>query len=108
MSAADNEAFLTASPFDRFFGLEVLECTAELVRGCVSVGRHHSQPSGVVHGGVYASVAETLASIGTNAGSHAWIWDVQLRDDDGRLCAVTRMTIAVRPMRARSGGSSRP
>ena len=29
-----------------------------------------------------------------------WIWDVEITDDDGRLCAVTRMTIAVRPLPA--------
>jgi 1,4-dihydroxy-2-naphthoyl-CoA hydrolase len=91
------------------------------------------QPFGLVHGGVYASIAETLASIGTFAGVHeqgmvamglanstnflrpmfsgtvhaqarpfhrgrtTWLWDVEMRDDDGRLCATTRMTIAVRP-----------
>jgi 1,4-dihydroxy-2-naphthoyl-CoA hydrolase len=91
------------------------------------------QPFGLVHGGVYASIAESLASMGTYAGvyeegMHAmglsnstsflrpildgtihatarpfhrgrttWLWDVEIRDDDGRLCATTRMTIAVRP-----------
>jgi uncharacterized protein (TIGR00369 family) len=30
-------------------------------------------------------------------GRTSWIWDVELTDDDDRLCAVTRMTIAVRP-----------
>ena len=30
-------------------------------------------------------------------GRTTWVWDVDLRDDADRLCAVTRMTIAVRP-----------
>jgi acyl-coenzyme A thioesterase PaaI-like protein len=30
-------------------------------------------------------------------GRTTWLWDVEITDDDGRLCAVTRMTIAVRP-----------
>jgi uncharacterized protein (TIGR00369 family) len=30
-------------------------------------------------------------------GRTTWIWDVDIRDDAGRLCAMTRMTIAVRP-----------
>jgi uncharacterized protein (TIGR00369 family) len=32
-------------------------------------------------------------------GRTTWIWDVELTDDDGRLCAVSRVTIAVRPLR---------
>jgi 1,4-dihydroxy-2-naphthoyl-CoA hydrolase len=30
-------------------------------------------------------------------GRTTWIWDCELSDDDGRLCALVRMTIAVRP-----------
>ncbi|MHB1810366.1 MAG: PaaI family thioesterase [Solirubrobacteraceae bacterium] len=33
-------------------------------------------------------------------GRSTWVWDVRFSDDDGRLCAVTRMTIAVRPSRS--------
>jgi 1,4-dihydroxy-2-naphthoyl-CoA hydrolase len=29
-------------------------------------------------------------------GRTTWLWDVEFTDDEGRLCAVTRMTIAVR------------
>jgi 1,4-dihydroxy-2-naphthoyl-CoA hydrolase len=32
-------------------------------------------------------------------GRNEWVWDVDFTDDDGRLCAMTRMTIAVRPRR---------
>jgi 1,4-dihydroxy-2-naphthoyl-CoA hydrolase len=95
--------------------------------------KHVTQPLGLVHGGVYASIAEALASLGTNIGVvprgsvglgmsnhstflrpirrgtiHAvarrrhrgrttWVWDVDLTDDEDRLCAVSRVTIAVRP-----------
>lgn len=124
---------LEASPFDRHYGLEVDEAGEELVRAHVPVVRHVTQPLGLVHGGVYASIAEALASLGTNIGVvprgsvglgmsnhstflrpisggtiHAvarrrhrgrttWVWDVELTDDDDRLCAVSRVTIAVRP-----------
>jgi uncharacterized protein (TIGR00369 family) len=93
------------------------------------------QPFGLVHGGVFASIAETLASLGTYNGVYAdgmhamglsnstsflrpilagtihatarpihrgrttWLWDVECADDEGRVCAITRMTIAVRPAR---------
>jgi 1,4-dihydroxy-2-naphthoyl-CoA hydrolase len=124
---------LEASPFDRHYGLEVEEAGDELVRARVPVVKHVTQPLGLVHGGVYASIAEALASLGTNIGVvprgsvglgmsnhstflrpiskgtvHAvarrrhrgrttWIWDVEMTDDDDRLCAVSRVTIAVRP-----------
>jgi 1,4-dihydroxy-2-naphthoyl-CoA hydrolase len=123
------------SPFDRHYGLEIDEATDEVVRAHVLVREHLLQPVGLVHGGVHASIAEALASFGTNVGVlpegniglgmsnhstflrsiregtiHAtarrvhrgrttWVWDVELTDDDGRLCAVSRVTIAVRPLR---------
>jgi uncharacterized protein (TIGR00369 family) len=31
-------------------------------------------------------------------GRTTWVWDVRMSDDADRICAVTRMTIAVRPM----------
>jgi uncharacterized protein (TIGR00369 family) len=32
-------------------------------------------------------------------GRTTWVWDVEIRDDAGRLCALTRMTVAVRDPR---------
>ena len=122
--------------FDALYGLEVLEVTADLVRAQVAVRDELRQPFGLVHGGVLASIAETLASLGTltvvvpegnaamgssnstsflrpiadgtiharalrrHRGRTTWVWDVEITDDAGRLCALTRMTIAVRPMPA--------
>ena len=127
-----------ASPFDSYYGLEIDEASDEVVRGRVVVQEHHKQPTGVVHGGVYASIAEAFASYGTTLGVlddgmvalgmsnhcsflrpiaggtiHAearprhrgrttWIWDVDLSDDHGRICAVSRVTIAVRPLDRRA------
>ena len=90
------------------------------------------QPMGIVHGGVYAAIAETLASMGTadgvielgniplgmsnntsflrpvsdghvharaeafHRGRTSWVWDVEMRNDAGKLCATSRVTIAVR------------
>lgn len=121
------------SPFDAHYGLELLECTSERVHAVVQIEPHHLQPTGVVHGGVHASIAEAVASFGTNAGvegdgnialgmSNAtsflrpvsdgrlnargvrrhcgrttWVWDVDINDDAGRTCAVSRVTLAVRP-----------
>ena len=33
-------------------------------------------------------------------GRSAWVWDVEITDDDGNLCALVRATIAVRPARS--------
>ena len=32
-------------------------------------------------------------------GRSAWIWDVEITDDEGNICALVRATIAVRPAR---------
>ena len=120
--------------FDALLGLELLECTDELVRAQLPVRDELRQPIGLVHGGVFASIAETLASVGTAAvvfgegnaamglsnqtsfvrpitdgtihgravrrhrGRTTWIWDIEISDDAGRICALSRMTIAVRPL----------
>ncbi len=125
--------------FDRLYGLELLEITDTDVRGEVRVRGEVKQPFGLVHGGVYAAMAESMASLATglavfpegsvsmglsnstsflrpitagtvhahatrlHRGRTTWVWDVRFSDDAGHLCAVTRMTIAVRPLPADSG-----
>jgi 1,4-dihydroxy-2-naphthoyl-CoA hydrolase len=119
--------------FDRLYGLELMEFSDTEVRARVQLRDELKQPMGLLHGGVYASIAESVASLATALGvledgevamglsnstsflrpvtegtihAHAtrlhrgrttWVWDVQFADDAGRICAVTRMTIAVRP-----------
>ena len=39
------------------------------------------------------------------AGARRWVWDVDITDDEGRLCATSRVTVAVRPRRAREPGA---
>ena len=51
--------------FDRLCGLELLELGDEVVRGRVEVEDRHKQPAGLVHGGLYATIAEALAVAGT-------------------------------------------
>ena len=118
--------------FDDLYGLELGVVTDAEARGRLHVCDKVRQPFGLVHGGVYASIAEALATGGTIAGLepgqtavglsnhtsflrpvregslHAvartqhrgrstWVWEVQILDDLDRLCALTRMTVAVRP-----------
>ena len=118
--------------FDGLYGLEVLEVTEELVRGRVRTDERHKQPAGLVHGGLFASMAESLTSMATHMavsregksaqglsnqtsfvrpilegtvhatarrrhrGRTTWVWEVDVTDDEGRLCGLVRMTIAVR------------
>jgi 1,4-dihydroxy-2-naphthoyl-CoA hydrolase len=51
--------------FDLLYGLELLSCTDSEVRAQVAVRDQIKQQAGLVHGGVYAAVAEAIASIGT-------------------------------------------
>jgi 1,4-dihydroxy-2-naphthoyl-CoA hydrolase len=39
------------------------------------------------------------SAVARHRGGTTWIWDVEITDDQGRLCALSRMTIAVREMR---------
>ena len=56
--------FDPAAGFVGLMGLELDEVTPVRVTGHLAVGPEHLQPYGLVHGGVYAAIAETLASVG--------------------------------------------
>jgi len=127
--------------FDRLYGLRLVEVSEHEVRAEVEVRDELRQPAGLVHGGVYASMAEAMASLATgitvfaatgstavglsnstsflrpmtsdvihghavrlHRGRTTWVWDVRFSDDAGRLCAITRMTIAVRPPASQPAG----
>jgi uncharacterized protein (TIGR00369 family) len=113
---------------DAVLGFETVELGDELARARAKVGDQHKQPFGLVHGGVYAAMAESMSSVGTAVGVggpsagmsnftnflkpvtegtiHAvarprhrgrttWVWDTEFTDDAGRVCAISRVTIAV-------------
>jgi 1,4-dihydroxy-2-naphthoyl-CoA hydrolase len=118
-------------------GFELGEVTEERAAGSAEVGAQHMQPFGLVHGGVFAAMSESLASLATyravkdggniavglsnntsfmrpitrgtihatatrrHRGRTTWVWDVDMTDDEGRLCATSRVTIAVRAAPAR-------
>ena len=120
--------------FDRLYGLEVTEIADGELRARVRVRDEIKQPAGLVHGGIYIAVAESLATTGTalavigdgntamgmsnqtsfirpvtaghvharamtrHRGRTTWVWEVELSDDEGRLCALSRVTVAVRPL----------
>jgi 1,4-dihydroxy-2-naphthoyl-CoA hydrolase len=121
--------------FDALIGAKVTELTPQRATAEFVIRDDLKQPFGLLHGGVLASVAESLASLATgvevvkadcaasglsnqtsflrpilsgtvyatatrkHAGRSTWVWEVEFADDQDRLCALTRMTIAVRPLR---------
>jgi uncharacterized protein (TIGR00369 family) len=55
---------LPVSAFMQATGLVIDEVSATRVTGSIDLGPEHHQPFGIVHGGVYASAVETMASVG--------------------------------------------
>ena len=92
------------------------------VRARLPVTDAHKQPLGLVHGGVFAVIADALTAgegraisnqtsflrpvtggtIHVSArrrhrGRTTAVWEVDIADDAGRLCALVRTTIAISP-----------
>lgn len=120
--------------FDALYGLviDAVDLDAGEIRAHVPVTDDVKQPAGLVHGGVFASIAESITSVGTwwavqadgksaqglsnqtsflrpilegtihavararHRGRTTWVWEVEITDDQERLCSLVRMTIAVR------------
>jgi len=53
-----------ADAWARTLGIEFLEVTPERVLARLAAGPQHHQPYGVLHGGVYCSIVEAVASYG--------------------------------------------
>jgi 1,4-dihydroxy-2-naphthoyl-CoA hydrolase len=129
------EPEIAPSGFAEEIGTEWIDLDPDNARARIRVEKRHLQPYGIVHGGVFASLAESLTSAATyravrdegmvamgqandttflrpigegfvnatakprHRGRTTWVWDVEITDDDGRACALSRVTIAVRPRR---------
>jgi uncharacterized protein (TIGR00369 family) len=50
--------------FNTLVGLELIGAAAEEVVARLVVGPQHHQPWGIVHGGVYCTIVETVCSVG--------------------------------------------
>ncbi len=48
-------------------GFVIDQVSPQRVTGSVTLGPQHHQPYGIVHGGVYAAIVETAASVGAAA-----------------------------------------
>ncbi len=126
--------------FEHTIGLVFTRAAPGDVACEVPVGPHLTQPYGLVHGGVYASIVETLASVaaaldamprgqttvglenttsfvraargGTlfgvatalHRGRRTQVWNVEIRGDDGALCATGRVRMICLEAGAEIGG----
>jgi uncharacterized protein (TIGR00369 family) len=102
--------------------IELLERTEDEVRAQVPVTDELKQPLGLVHGGVYALLADALTAptgrVITNQtsflrpitqgtitatarrrhrGRTTQVWETDVSDDEGRLCALVRTTVYPAP-----------
>jgi 1,4-dihydroxy-2-naphthoyl-CoA hydrolase len=62
---AEREETLKMHGFNEALGIELGEVTARQVKAEIRIGPQHHQPWGIVHGGVYCGIVETLCSIGS-------------------------------------------
>jgi 1,4-dihydroxy-2-naphthoyl-CoA hydrolase len=119
-------------PLGELLGIEHLEGSEGTARARIPVTDRILQPYGIVHGGVYPVLAETVCSKAThdavagegklalgqsysatllrpvseghvNASARArhrgrtsWVWQVEITDDEGRLCSLVQVVVAVR------------
>ncbi len=127
------------SNFDVYVGTEWLRLDPDDARARVLLTDDLKQPYGIMHGGVYSSLVESLCSYATavavyedgmitmgqsievsfvrpvtvghaearavarHRGRSTWVWEVEVLDDDERLCALAKMTMAVRPRPPQTG-----
>ena len=117
--------------WDGLVGFRVEASSGERAKASFEVQTHHKQSFGVVHGGVYSSLAEGLCSAATwqahggakivmgtsnhtsflrpvfdgtvtveavakHSGRTTAVWEAEFRDGEGKLCALTRVSLAIR------------
>lgn len=78
------------SAFMRLLGLRFEEVGPDLVVATFDVGPDHHQPWGIVHGGVFTAVIETVASTGAY---------LAVKDRGQLAVGVTNITDFLRPFR---------
>jgi uncharacterized protein (TIGR00369 family) len=121
------------SAIDDFVGLRITSVEDAEVRASFDMRPELTGLVSIIHGGVYAAIAESMAGVATmtavaplgmgtagmsnaasflrpiseghvevvarrrHRGRTTWIWDVEFLDEAERVCALVRLTLAVRP-----------
>ena len=114
-----------------WIGIEFTEVTPEYLKAKMPVDHRTIQPLGVVNGGAYCVLAETVGSMAANLcidrdkyaalgldinanhvrsaskgfvhgtakpfhiGKTTQVWEILVTDDEGKLCCISRLTMAV-------------
>lgn len=114
-----------------WIGIEFTELTNDSLIARMPVDHRTIQPLGVVNGGAYCTLAETVGSMAANLcldrskyvalgldinanhvrsagkgfvhgeakplhiGKTTQVWEIKMCDDDGKLCSISRLTMAV-------------
>lgn len=123
---------LPESPFDNLLGTEWISSDPDQAVVRLTMRDDHRQPMAIMHGGVMASLVESVCSMATakavvpegriamgqsisvnllrpistgtvevvanaiHRGRMTWVWRAEVKDEEGRVCAVSQMTMAVR------------
>jgi uncharacterized protein (TIGR00369 family) len=131
-ASAGNDPEATSN-FDAYVGTEWISLDPDDARCRVAVRDELRQPYGILHGGVYSTLVESLCSyvtavsvydegrvsmgqaievsflrpvteghaevraVARHRGRTTWVWQAEVLDAQQRLCAVAKMTMAVRP-----------
>ena len=121
------------SNFDTYIGTEWISFDPDDARARIEMRDELRQPYGLMHGGVYSTLVESLCSYATALAVHdeaniclgqaievsilrpvsagfaecranarhrgrtTWVWEAEVLDDEERLCALAKMTMAIRP-----------
>jgi uncharacterized protein (TIGR00369 family) len=126
------EVSLPDSPFDVLLGTELISDDPDGAKARIRMRDSHRQPMAIMHGGVMASLVESLCSMATakavvpenriamgqnisvnllrpvssggieveavavHRGRMTWVWRAEVKDFDGRTCAIAQITMAIR------------
>jgi uncharacterized protein (TIGR00369 family) len=126
------EVSLPDSPFDVLLGTEFISDDPDGAKARIRMRDSHRQPMAIMHGGVMASLVESLCSMATakavvpenriamgqnisvnllrpvssggieveavavHRGRMTWVWRAEVKDFDGRTCAIAQITMAIR------------
>lgn len=126
------EVILPESPFDVLLGTEFLSDDPGGAKARLKMRDSHRQPMAIMHGGVMASLIESLCSMATakavvpenriamgqnisvnllrpvstggieveavavHKGRMTWVWRAEVKDFEGRTCAIGQLTMAIR------------
>jgi len=82
---------------DNFLGHEILNIEEDFAESRLIINENHHQPMGLVHGGIYSTLAETLCSYGANYNSGSLFVGVNNNTDfltsctDGTLLCTAKL-----------------